>query len=127
MDGIGLARRAGLALCGFDRVSEAARHGKVALLIAALDGAEDGRHKLRSLGRGIPLLRVLTAAELGAAFGREHVVNASIGSGPLGRRLFFDAQKLAGFRADAVVERGDNTIPAGNGRIAVLEHDDRRN
>lgn len=127
MDGIGLARRAGIAVCGFDRVSEAARHGKVALLIAALDGAEGGRGKLRSLGRGVPLLRVLTAAELGAAFGREYVINVAIGSGPLGRRLFLDAHKLAGFRADAVVERGDNTIPGRNGRIAVLERNDRRN
>jgi len=116
LDEIGLARRAGIAVCGFDRVSDAARHGKVALLLAALDGAEGGRRKLESLGRGAPLLRVLTAVELGAAFGREHVVNASIGSGSLGRRLLFDAQKLAGFRVDAVVERGNNTVPASRER-----------
>ncbi len=112
VDEIGLARRAGIALCGFERVSEAARHRNVGLLLAALDGAEGGRRKLESLGHGVPLLRVLTAAELGAAFGREQVVNASIGSGPLGRRLLSDAQKLAGFRTGAAVERGTTPFPA---------------
>jgi uncharacterized protein len=112
VDGVGIARRAGIAVCGFERVSEAASHGKVAVLLAALDGAQGARRKLEGLGRGAPLLRVLTAEELGAAFGREHVVNASIGSGPLSRRLLLDAQKLAGFRADAVVEQRDNTVPA---------------
>ena len=67
-------------------------------------GLEGARRKLEGLGRGAPLLCVLTAEELGAAFGREHVVNASIGSGPLSRRLLLDAQKLAGFRVDAVIE-----------------------
>ena len=111
VDGIGIARRAGIAVCGFERVSEAARHGKVAVLLAALDGAQGARRKLEGLGRGAPLLCVLTAEELGAAFGREHVVNASIGSGPLSRRLLLDAQKLAGFRVDAMIEQRDNSRP----------------
>ncbi|MBV8736520.1 MAG: RNA-binding protein, partial [Alphaproteobacteria bacterium] len=105
IDAIGLARRAGLAVCGFERVNDAVRNGKVAVLLAALDGAEGGRRKLAGLGRGLPLICALTAAEIGAAFGRDHVVNASLGLGPLGRRLIADAQKLVGFRANAVVER----------------------
>ncbi len=79
-------------------------------------GPRAGAGNSKVSARGAPLLRVLTAAELGAAFGREHVVNASIGSGSLGRRLIFDAQKLAGFRVDAVVERGNNTVPASRER-----------
>jgi uncharacterized protein len=123
VDTIGLARRAGLALAGYERVSEAVRNGKAAVLVAALDGAVGGRRKLDALGRGSPQVRVLTAAEIGAAFGREHVVNASLGAGPLGRRLVGDAQKLAGFRANAVVERAINPVPARparqNGGIGV--------
>ena len=76
-----------------------------AVLLAALDGAEGGRRKLAGLGRGLPLICALTAAEIGAAFGRDHVVNASLGPGPLGRRLIADAQKLVGFRANTAVER----------------------
>jgi hypothetical protein len=116
IDAIGLARRAGLAVAGFERVGEALRGAKAALLLAAVDGAEGGRHKLRGLGRGLPLVCVLTAAEMGGAFGREHVVNAALGSGPLCRRLLLDATKLAGFRANTAVEPADRPIPAGSTR-----------
>ncbi|MGL1180861.1 hypothetical protein ACSTLD_24360, partial [Vibrio parahaemolyticus] len=40
---IGLARRAGQAVAGFEKVREALQHGRVALLLAAADGAADGR------------------------------------------------------------------------------------
>ena len=111
IDAIGLARRAGLALAGFERVSAAVHGGKAALLLAALDGAEGGRRKVRALGRGLPLVCVLTAVEMGAAFGRDHVVNASLGYGRLCGRLIADAEKIAGFRAGAVVDRAEKPAP----------------
>jgi uncharacterized protein len=104
IDTVGLARRAGLAVGGFEKVSEATRTGKAALLLAAVDGAAGARRKMRALAGDLPLVCVLTAAEIGAAFGREHVVNASLGAGPLCDRLIADAGKIAGFRAAAVVE-----------------------
>lgn len=113
IDAIGLGRRAGLAVAGFERVCEAVRGGKVAALLAAIDGAEGGRRKLLALTREVPVARVLTATEMGAAFGREHATNASFGAGPLCRRLLADAQKLAGFRANAAVERAETSVPAG--------------
>jgi hypothetical protein len=105
-DAIGLARRAGLAFAGFEKVCEAVRAGKVALLLSALDGAEGGRNKIRSLGRHLPLAAVLTAAEIGGVFGREHVVHVALGGGRLGNRLLADAEKMVGFRSGAVVDRG---------------------
>ena len=48
-----------------------------ALLLSALDGAEGGRSKIRALGRDLPLATVLTAAEMGAVFGRDHVVHVA--------------------------------------------------
>jgi hypothetical protein len=116
IDAIGLARLAGLAVAGFERVSDAVRSGKTAALLAAIDGAAGVRRKLQALGRGLPLVCVLTAAEIGAAFSREHGVNASLGSGPLCRRLLSDAQKLAGFRANAVVEQALKFIVTGPAR-----------
>ena len=104
-DGLGLARRAGLAVGGFAKVREAVRTGAAALLFEAVDAAEGGRRKMRGLGRGLPMAVALTAAEIGAAFGRDHVVHASVGSGALSARLLIDAGKLAGFRAGALVER----------------------
>jgi uncharacterized protein len=113
---IGLARRAGLAVAGFERVAEAVRGGKVSFLVAATDGAPGGRRQLQGLGRQLPLVGVLTADELGAAFGRDRVVNAALGPGPLCRRLLSDAQKLAGFRAGAVVEPAKNSVPTAAAR-----------
>jgi uncharacterized protein len=119
-DTIGLARRAGLAVAGFEKVCEAVRAGKALLLLSALDGAEGGRGKVRALGRGMPLATVLTAAEMGAVFGRDHVVNVALGAGRLTRRLCVDAERLAGFRAGAAIDRGDPPQPSRCGTM-VLE------
>jgi predicted RNA-binding protein YlxR (DUF448 family) len=113
-DAIGLARRAGLAVAGFERVGDAVRRGQVGLLLVALDGAEAGHRKLAALGRGVPSARVLTAAELGGAFGRERTVHAAIAGGPLCRRLLLDLTRLAGLRAEAAVDlRADPGVDNG--------------
>ena len=105
-DAIGLARRAGLAVAGFERVGEAVRRGRVGLLLFALDGAEGGRGKLPAPGRELPSARVLTAAELGGAFGRERIVHAAVAGGPLARLLLLDLTRLTGLRAEAAVDPG---------------------
>lgn len=100
---LGLARRAGLAVAGFDRVSEAIRGGRAGLLLSALDGATAGRDRLAAQGSRLMSASVLTAAELGAAFGRERIVHAAVAGGSLCRRLGFDLMRLAGMRPAAVV------------------------
>jgi predicted RNA-binding protein YlxR (DUF448 family) len=105
-EAIGLGRRAGLAVAGFEKVCEAVRAGNAALLLSAIDGAEGGRGKIRALGRDLPCASVLTAAEIGAVFGREHVVHVALRGGRLSGRLIADAEKIAGFRSGAVVDRG---------------------
>jgi len=82
------------------------------MLLFALDGAESGRRKLGALGRDLPSASVLTAVELGAAFGRERIVHAAVGSGPLCERLWLDLYRLAGLRAGAVVDCEMNLAPA---------------
>jgi predicted RNA-binding protein YlxR (DUF448 family) len=111
-DVLGLARRSGLAVAGFEKVRECVRSGKAALLLVALDGAEGGRRKTRGLGHDLPIVTALTAAEMGAIFGRDHVVNVAVGSGRLSSRLIADAQKVAGFRSGAMVDRGVESAPA---------------
>ncbi len=106
IEALGLARRAGLAVAGFVKVCEAAKSGKSSLFLAALDGSERGRGKLGALARDLPVAAALTAAELGAAFGRDHVVFAALGPGPLAARLLADARRMAGFRAGAGVSEG---------------------
>lgn len=112
-DALGLARRAGSAVAGFDGVAVAVRRGKSAALLIALDGAENGRRKLGSLRRGLPSASVMYAAELGAAFGRDRVVHVSVGPGPLCRRLLRDLERLAGFRAGGEVDFGTGSAAVG--------------
>ena len=99
---LGLARRAGLAVAGYERVGEAVRRGDAALLVLALDGAEAGRRRLAS--SGVASARVLDASELSGVFGRERVAFAAVGPGPLCGRLKAELGRLAGFRPAATLE-----------------------
>jgi uncharacterized protein len=103
---IGLARRSGAAVVGFEKVLSATASGKAALLLFGLDGSEGGRRKIRAIGRNLPIATVLNAVEIGAVFGRDHAVNAAICNGALSKRLIAVAEKLAGFRSGAIVDRG---------------------
>ena len=105
-DRIGLARRAGLAVAGFEKACEAVRTGKASLLLLALDGAEGGRRKMRALTRGLPVAIVLTGSEMGTIFGRDHVINVAIVDRQLSSLLIAVAEKIAGFRPGAVIDRG---------------------
>ena len=112
IDALGLARRAGLAVAGFDRVSDALRRGRVGLLVVASDGAPGGARRLAVPGRDLAAIGVLTAAELGAAFGRERIVHAAVAGGPLCDRLRLDLSRLAGLRAAVEIEFGSGREPA---------------
>jgi len=112
VDTLGFARRAGVAVAGFDRAGEALRRGKAALLLFAVDGAAAGTRKLAALGRGLPASGVLTSAELGAAFGRERIVHVAVAAGPLCQRLRLDLSRLAGLRAAGAADRESDVAPA---------------
>lgn len=103
-DDLGLARKAGSLVLGFDKVARAfASHRPPVLLIEAADGAEDGRRKLLALARaqglGIKLLDCLNSQELSLALGRENVVHAALPSGQLADRIAMNARRLAAVRA----------------------------
>jgi uncharacterized protein len=96
---LGLARRAGQVAVGFEQVRAALRSGAAAVLVAASDGAADGRQKLRRLAPDLPLIAAFSSAELGAALGRESLVHVAVAPGGLARRLLQDVERLAGFRS----------------------------
>lgn len=102
LDGLGLARRAGELTSGFEKVQAALRSGKVAWLIEAADGAEDGRRKLTNLARHLDprpgLTGVFTSAELDLALGGENVIHSAYLAGRGADRWGQDALRLAGFR-----------------------------
>ena len=101
---LSLARKAGEAVAGFEKVREAIRVGEVAVLLEAADGARDGREKVLRLARAVnaemPVLDVFDSAELGLAFGRERVIHAAMKPGGLARKLLQHARKLQGLTGD---------------------------
>lgn len=101
---ISLARRAGQAVAGFEKVRAAVADGTVAVLLAARDGARDGRERLERPWHGGSALAVLDAAELGRGFGRSHTVHAAIARGGLARRISVAAGRLGSFRADGAAD-----------------------
>ncbi|MGI9434578.1 MAG: DUF448 domain-containing protein, partial [Geminicoccaceae bacterium] len=104
-DGLGLARRAGQIVVGFDQVQAWLASSSAAVLLAAADGAEDGRRKLRRLALDLPLIVAGSRDEIGRAIGRESLVHAALPPGRLALRVLCDAGRLAGFRSDVAVER----------------------
>jgi predicted RNA-binding protein YlxR (DUF448 family) len=105
LDTLGLARRAGQAVCGYEKVRAELGAGRAALLVQARDAAEDGRARMRAAATGLPVIEVFDGAELGAVFGREAAVHVCLSPGKLALRLRQDADRLAGFRA------GNVTLP----------------
>src|SRR5689334_4365343 len=100
---LGIARRSGALVLGFDnvlRTLEGPKPPKV--LIEAFDGAPDGKRKLYAAAHRLELdcvvIECLTSAELGLALGRENVIHAAVQPGGFAERLTFDAERLSGFR-----------------------------
>ena len=52
--GLGLAKRAGDLICGFDKTAAALEAGRAAWLVEARDGAADGRRKIEQALRRSP-------------------------------------------------------------------------
>jgi predicted RNA-binding protein YlxR (DUF448 family) len=100
-DLIGLARRAGHAVAGFDRVEAWLRSGRAGLVLTAADGAPGAHAKVVGLARGLPVITLLRRDELGAALGRPDVVHLALAPGRMASALAMDARRLAGFRAAA--------------------------
>ena len=98
LDMIGLARRSGQAVTGFEKVRAAAKGGTVALLLEASDGALDGREKLERILPGSEVLSLWTAAALGVPFGRDRAVHVAILEGGFAGRLKREAARLQGMR-----------------------------
>jgi predicted RNA-binding protein YlxR (DUF448 family) len=118
-DDLGLARRAGSVVLGFDQITKAfeAKPAPV-LLVEASDGSADGKRKLfgAAFAQGLKprIIDCLNCEELSLALGRENVVHAALKSGQLAERLELNAGRLAGFRVGKIDVAGRN--PAADER-----------
>ena len=112
---LGLARRAGQAVAGFDKAREWLRSGRGRLVLQASDGsvAERGRF-LSGVGESVAVCDPLEAAALGRVFGRDHVVHVAIAVGRLGERLAVEAGRLNGLRGDDRGKPGHKQVDGAN-------------
>jgi len=118
---LGLARRAGQLVLGFDNVTRALdTKPPPRVLVEASEGAADGRKKLAgsaaARGLRVETIDCLTRAELSLALGRENVIHAAVKPGPLAERLILDSVRLRGFRVRPAADETAGSSPARNGR-----------
>lgn len=121
---LSLARKSGLVVTGFDKTRAQLAKGGVFALIAAADGAEDGRSKLLRLAtasreghKPVPVVDVFGSEALSGALGYERVVHGALLHGALAARVCDKAARLASYRTGT-------TDPAERPRIAGVDHPD---
>lgn len=96
---LGLARKAGEAVAGYEKVMAAVRRGPVAVFLVAADASVEARRTAAATAGDRPLIDVLAGAEIGAVFGRSFVVHVALREGALATRLVAEAARLRAFRA----------------------------
>jgi predicted RNA-binding protein YlxR (DUF448 family) len=124
VDMLGMAKRAGDLILGFEQVREAIRDQRPGCLITANDASEDQRGKVLGLAKAIygpdldadpedgsgepedtrengrlpPVAGCFSGVELGMALGRERVIHACLKLGPIAHAWMGELGRLSGFR-----------------------------
>ena len=93
---LGLTRRAGQAVCGFQKAREWLQAGRAGLIIQASDGSLDERTRFLSGSRDMRVAAPLSGTALGAVFGRDQVVHVAIAQGRLAEALSIETHRLSG-------------------------------
>ncbi|NGM46977.1 RNA-binding protein [Rhodobacter sp. SGA-6-6] len=106
---LSMARKAGDAVTGYEKVKDWLVGGRAVALIQASDGSERGKTKLRPPEGENRLISCLTAGEIGLAFGRERAIHAALAAGGLTTRVVEEAARLAGLRSEAGGQDGGET------------------
>lgn len=108
INAIALARRAGDAVAGFEKVRAVLRSGRASVLLSARDRQADGARKMRALAQAmeasVPLVDLLDAEQLGRPFGRADCVHAVVAAGAMTAKVMGAADRLARYLGYAQVE-----------------------
>jgi predicted RNA-binding protein YlxR (DUF448 family)/ribosomal protein L30E len=102
LDHLGLAKREGVLISGFEKTLAAISAGKAAWMIEASDGSAEGRRKVLAAARRLSappeLCGAFTSAELGLALGGETVIHVCLLAGRRAERWTEEVRRLGGFR-----------------------------
>ena len=97
---IGLGRKAGAVIFGFDKVEAGLSKNKFAYVVEATDGAMDGRMKIVRLCQKNPVEVVmgLTAQQTGEAVGADNCVHLALTKTTISDLIVAELKRLAMFR-----------------------------
>jgi hypothetical protein len=95
---LGLARRAGVAVTGHDRVAGMIGKGRAGILLSASDGAPDGLRRMEAAAGETPVVALFDRDQLSLAFGGGNVVHAAIERGNMAARILRETTRLAALR-----------------------------
>jgi len=119
---LGLARRAGQAVAGYEKAREALKTGHYRLVVQASDGSEAERMRfLSGLGPDLTIIDPLPGEDLGRVFGRDYVVHVAVAPGKLAESLVVEAGRLAGLKngsaraLGSARATGQGTVPVNDG------------
>jgi predicted RNA-binding protein YlxR (DUF448 family) len=107
-EALAMAAKAGQVVSGFSKVEGVLQQGGAKALMHASDGAADGIRKLDAILRQrdgnsgdsleMPIVSVLTSAELDLALGRSNVIHAALLAGPASKTFLSRCQILVRYR-----------------------------
>lgn len=109
---LAMANKAGLVSTGFAKVEAVIGSGRIAAVIEASNGAEDGQRKIGQAlrrvaaerieaglkAREIPVVTQFAAADLELALGRAHVIHAALAPGPAAEGFLSRWRRLVRYR-----------------------------
>lgn len=99
---LGIARKSGSIVTGFEKVQSRLRSRTSGWILEASDGSKDGRQKLlrlvKAICKEVQIAGALCADEIGDAIGQPTVVHAMLDQGTLANRWAVAYRKLIGFR-----------------------------
>ena len=132
LQALAMANKAGLVTAGFAKVEAQIESGRCLAVIAAADGAEDGKRKIMQAvrraaaareadglkARELPVIAIFAAADLELALGRAHVIHAALAPGPAAEGVLSRWRRLVRYRTDDTAasdqnDTEDTTEPAG--------------
>ncbi len=118
---LGLARRAGQAVAGYEKAREALKTGRYRLVMQASDGSKAERLRfLSGFGSDLTIIDPLPGEALGRVFGRDYVVHVAIAPGKLAESLVVEAGRLAGLKNGSARAMGSE---GATGRETVSVND----
>ena len=116
---LGLARRAGQAMAGFEKAREWLRADRARVVLQASDGSAAERARfLSGVSSAVVIVDPLPGAAMGRLFGRDFVVHVAIAPGKLGESLAMEAGRLAGLRQKTIAVAGRTTAGL-NGEVGA--------